>query len=319
MRRHAAFVALLALAGCAFNEPSRTQSPAGASPTPVELADVPFFPQDAFQCGPAALATVLTYSGQPATPESLAPRMYLPERKGSLQIELVAAARSQQRIAYVLPPTLEALLDELRAGRPVVVLQNLGIEAVPIWHFAVVVGYSAPDETFLLRSGAERRKEESAADFGRRWLLGRQWAMVVLKPGELPADNDAPRYLKSVADVEAVNGAARLTPAYRAALEKWPDNRIARFGLANALDADGQLTAARHEYQALLALDPNDPAPLNNLADLLRRNGCRTQALATIDRALAASVPAHPLRAELERTRSEIVAMPAGDAPACGS
>jgi tetratricopeptide (TPR) repeat protein len=245
--------------------------------------------------------------------------MYLPERRGSLQVELIAAARSQQRIPYVLPPTLQALLDELNAGRPVVVLQNLGLEAVPIWHFAVVVGYSASDETFVLRSGTERRKLERAPEFGRRWVFGRQWAMVVLKPGELPSDGDAASYLKSVADVEGVNGAAGLAPAYRAALAKWPDNRIARFGLANALDADGQLAAARHEYRALLALDPNDLAALNNLADLQRRTGCRTQALATIDRALAASTPAHPLRPALERTRGEIFAMPAGDAPSCAS
>jgi Flp pilus assembly protein TadD len=148
-------------------------------------------------------------------------------------------------------------------------------------------------------------------------VLGKQWAMVVLKPGELPSGDDASRYLKSVADVEAVNGAAGLAPAYRAALAKWPDDRVARFGLANALDAEGQLAAAQREYRELLALNPNDLAPLNNLADLLRRSGCRTQALATIDRALAAAATTHPLRPALELTRSEIVAMPVGDAPTC--
>lgn len=317
MRRHAALVALLALAGCALNEPQSKPAAASDRIEQIELAGVPFFPQDEYQCGPAALATVLSYSGQPATPESLAPRMYLPERRGSLQVELVAAARSENRIAHVLPPTLAALTAELRAGRPVLVLQNLGIESVPIWHFAVVVGYVPQDETFVLRSGTDRRKTLKAAEFGRSWALGKQWAMVVLKPGELPAGDDASRYLKSVADVEAVRGAAGLAPAYRAALARWPDNRVARFGLANALDADGQLADARKEYQALLAQDPNDLAPLNNLADVLRRSGCRRQALATIDRALALATPTHALRPALERTRGEITAMPAGDAASC--
>jgi len=311
--------ALLLAAGCASREPVLApRVAASAIPAQVELTAIPFFPQDEFQCGPAALATVLVHSGVATTPESLAPRMYLPARRGSLQVELIAAARSQQRIPYVLPPTLQALLDELNAGRPVVVLQNLGLESVPIWHFAVVVGYSASDETFVLRSGIERRKLERAPDFGRRWVLGKQWAMVVLKPGELPSDGDAARYLKSVADVEAVKGAAGLAPAYRAALAKWPDNRVARFGLANALDAEGQVAAAQREYRELLALNPDDLAPLNNLADLLRRSGCRTQALATIDRALAVAATSDPLRPALEQTRSEIVAMPAGDGPGCG-
>jgi hypothetical protein len=312
--------ALLLAAGCATREPVLAQRAAtGAVPPRIELAGVPFFPQDDYQCGPAALATVLTYSGRATTPEMLAPRMILPERKGSLQVELVATALSHHRIPYVLPPTVDALLAELNAGRPVVVLQNLGLESVPVWHFAVVVGYSAPDESFVLRSGTERRKLENSTDFGRRWALGRQWAMVVLKPGELPAGDDASRYLRSVADVEAVNGAAGLTSAYRAALVKWPDDRVARFGLANALDADGQLAAAGREYRVLLERNPDDLAPLNNLADVLRRSGCRTQALATIDRALAVAAASHPLRPTLERTRSEILQMPTVDAVSCRS
>jgi len=311
--------ALLLCASCAVREPVLApRAAAGTIPARIELADVPFFAQEDYQCGPAALATVLDYSGHAATPESLAPRMYLPQRKGSLQVELVAAARSQQRIAYVLPPTLEALLAELRAGRPVVVLQNLGLPSVPVWHFAVVVGYSAADETFVLRSGTERRKQEAATDFARRWSLGGQWAMVVLKPGELPASADATRYLKSVADVEAVNGAAGLVPAYRAALDRWPANPLARFGLANALDAEGRPAAAAEAYRGLLQQNPGDVAALNNLADLLARAGCRAQAQATVDRALQAAAAAHPLRAVVERTRDDIAAMPGGDAAACG-
>lgn len=310
--------ALLLAVGCATREPVLAQRAAsGEIPPRIELADVPFFPQDAYQCGPAALATVLSYSGQATTPESLVPRMYLPERMGSLQVELVATARSHRRIPYVLAPTMDALLGELNAGRPVVVLQNLGLESVPVWHFAVVVGYSAADETFLLRSGTERRKLEQASDFGRRWALGQQWALVVLKPGELPTGNDASRYLASVADVEAVNGATGLASAYRAALLKWPDDRVAQFGLANALAADGQLAAAEREFRVLLVRNPDDLAPLNNLADVLRRSGCRAQALTTIDHALAVVAATHPLRPTLERTRSEVLEMPASDASSC--
>ena len=59
----------------------------------IELKEVPFFPQEAYQCGPAALATVLVAAGASVTPEALAPQAYLPERHGSLQLELVAATR----------------------------------------------------------------------------------------------------------------------------------------------------------------------------------------------------------------------------------
>jgi len=38
-------------------------------PERTELREVPFFPQEEFQCGPAALATVLAASGVKVTPE----------------------------------------------------------------------------------------------------------------------------------------------------------------------------------------------------------------------------------------------------------
>ncbi|MCW5624940.1 MAG: PA2778 family cysteine peptidase, partial [Burkholderiales bacterium] len=187
---------LMVLGGCAQHGPILApRINAVAAPTRVELDDVPFFPQRDYQCGPAALATVLTYADQPTTPDELVPAVYLPGRKGSLQVEMVAATRNHGRIGYVLAPTLAALLEELQAGRPVVVLQNLGLESVPIWHFAVVVGYSSVDETFILRSGTERRRVMPALKFMRSWVLGQQWAFVPLKPGELPAGDDADRYL----------------------------------------------------------------------------------------------------------------------------
>lgn len=53
-----------------------------------ELIEVPFFPRTAHQCGPAALATVLNWSGVGTTPEALAHQVYIPDRKGGLAREL---------------------------------------------------------------------------------------------------------------------------------------------------------------------------------------------------------------------------------------
>jgi Flp pilus assembly protein TadD len=138
--------------------------------------------------------------------------------------------------------------------------------------------------------------------------------LIVLRPGELPASKDESRYLKSVADVESVQGAAGLVPAYSAALTAWPESRVARFGLARALDADGEPAAAEREYRILLAGNPNDITSLNNLADVLRRSGCRTEAHAMIGRALAIAASDDPLRPTLEQTQREVIAMPASDA-----
>ena len=65
-------------------------------------------------------------AGVKVTPEELVPQVYLPERKGSLQVEMLAAARRHGMVSYQLAPRFEDVLREIAAGTPVVVLQNLG-------------------------------------------------------------------------------------------------------------------------------------------------------------------------------------------------
>ena len=133
---------LLCLSGCASIPEHVSELPADVS---LDLDRTPFFPQERYQCGPAALATVLASSGVAVDLGALVDRVYLPGRKGSLQVEMLAASRAAGRVPYVIDGTLLALQDELDAGRPVVVLQNLGVTAIPKWHYAVVVGIGDAD------------------------------------------------------------------------------------------------------------------------------------------------------------------------------
>jgi hypothetical protein len=109
-----AATAALALAACSLVPPAVPEDPAR------ELATVPFFPQTIHQCGPAALATVLQWSGADATPESLAPQVYIPGRKGSLALELIAATRRAGRVPFPLAADADAhaIFAEVRAGTP---------------------------------------------------------------------------------------------------------------------------------------------------------------------------------------------------------
>jgi tetratricopeptide (TPR) repeat protein len=208
-----------------------------------------------------------------------------------------------------------ALLAELQANRPVVVLENLGIAALPVWHFAVVVGYSKEDDSLLLRSGRSKRQFMSAYNFLRTWGAAGKWAVVVLRPGQLPASDDPDGYLRAVAAKESVTGPAGLVEAYRAAVLRWPDNAVARFGYANALQASGQLRAAVEQYRALVAQRPRQVAALNNLADALNQQGCRAEALAIIERAQSTAPEAEPLRGVLEQTRHEILSATTAGGP----
>ena len=118
------FICALALLlhGCATPQTSALRHQFSTElPRQVELNEVPYFAQDAYQCGPATLAMVLGANGLNVAPEQLAPQIYLPGKAGSLQIEMLAATRRHGLLAYVLNPQLHDLLAEIAAGRPVIV------------------------------------------------------------------------------------------------------------------------------------------------------------------------------------------------------
>jgi tetratricopeptide (TPR) repeat protein len=297
--------ASLLAAGCASTTPPIARLAIDRGPATVELEDVPFFPQRDDQCGPASLATVLASTALAVTPDELVPKVYLPGRRGSLQTELVAAARSYERIPYLLAPSLADAIAQLAAGRPVLVLQNLGLRVWPFWHFAVMVGYDAPTNTVVLRSGATERLVVEAPRFDRFWARAQRWALVVLEPGELPATPDLDRYLSAAAGLEAVGHAEAARLSYEAARAKWPDSGWPWLGLANLSHASGQLERAQTEYLEALKRDPENVAARNNLAQTLEARGCRASARVEIERAreLAAGTP---LEALVVRTATQI-------------
>ncbi|WP_411832802.1 PA2778 family cysteine peptidase [Pseudoxanthomonas mexicana] len=311
--RLAALLAAGAVSGCAINPPLRVPplAPAGG----IDLQQqVPFHPQTEYQCGPAALATVLGASGAAVTPEALAPQVYLPGRRGSLQVELIAATRRAGRIPYPIARDPEALFAELQAGRPVLVLQNLWVRTVPRWHYAVVVGADAARNRVVLNSGDRRGLRMRAPTFLRTWDWGGRWGLVTLRPGELPARADATTYLSAVADFEAVAGAEAARPAYAAARQRWPQDARVPMALGNQAHAAGDRAGAATHYRDGLALAPADPVLANNYASTMGELGCREQALAALD---AIGEPPSRWREQLRRTREEVMAMQPGRTVAC--
>ena len=246
-------------------------------PRQVELTEVPFFPQEDYQCGPAALATMLTHRGVDTAPEQLVGRVYLPGRKGSLQVEMVAAARAHDLLVYPLEPRLEALLAEVAAGNPVLVLQNLAFDSWPQWHFAVVVGYDLVSQTITLRSGTTRRWVGSFHQFERSWAKGNRWAMVVLEPDQLPANASETVWLRAANDLEQTGRKQAALKAYKAATQHW-DGGLSWFALANSLYAKGDSQSAERALRSSIGRDERFAVAWFNLAQVLAERGCAVQA-----------------------------------------
>lgn len=278
----------------------------GEGVTAVELPDTPFYPQERYQCGPAALMTVLTHSGVDTTLEAMVERVYLPGRRGSLQTELVAATRGSGRIPYRIDAALAAIVAELQRGRPVLVLQNLGVGWLPRWHYAVVIGVDAIHDKVTLRSGAERRHITDTGTFLRTWRRGDYWGLVVLRPGDLPANPDPDRYFRAVAALESTGQVEDANTAWRAALDRWPGDAIALFGLANTEFALSNYAAAEELYRQLLIRNPGQVVARNNLALALARQDKNTEAMQQIRLALDTARDDVRLREELQGSMAEI-------------
>jgi len=234
----------------------------------TELTATPFHPQQQYQCGPAALATVLNDSGISVVPEELTPLIYIPEKKGSLQIELIAATRRFGRIPYLITPQLQHLLDEVRAGKPVLVFQNLGLDWYPQWHYAVVVGYDLIKNEIILRSGGEKRHRVTVTLFERTWARAGYWGLRILKPSEFPMNVDELRYLKSLVSLERLKKWPELIVSYKTAAIKWPNNQNFKMGLANSYYSTKQLELAKKLYLRIIQQWPKYAPAHNNLAQV---------------------------------------------------
>ena len=306
MIRGAAAIATLAvaLAGCALSPPLADGLPESA-PQKIELDSTPFFPQEGYQCGPAALATLLTASGVEVAPDALTPEVFLPERRGSLSLELIGAARRHGRLPYVLETTADEMVAELEAGRPVLVLQNLGVSQLPRWHYAVLVGYDSDRNVAVLRSGRERRLEMKWQRFAGSWHRGGRFAMTTLRPGEIPDHAPPDRFIAAVAGLEAAGQQRVAAEAYDAAIARWPREPHAWLGRGNVAYAQGDRAAAADSWSRAIALDPGNAAARNNLAELLLEAGCLDESRRQVERASALAAGTS-LEGEVAESKSRI-------------
>lgn len=274
------------LAGCAAAPVDRLAASHPGLPAQVPPLTVPFVGQLENQCGPAALSMVLAWGGDPVDATALAEQVFTPGRQGSFAPDMVSAARRRGRLAVPITG-LDALLAELAAGHPVVVLQNLGLEMVPRWHFAVAVGYDLNQRVMVEHSGLDQYRSLSLDRFAHVWERGGYWGLVVLPPDRLPVTASEADVLRAAAALERAGRPAEADLAYGAILARWPASLAALMGQGNARYSLGRWAAAADAYQQAASLDAAAPAPWNNLAHALARQGDHAAALAAARKAVS--------------------------------
>ena len=285
------FACLVCLQACTNTHQSR-QTPAAFHenlPLAVELTETPFNPQTENHCGPAALATVLQFHGIATTPEQLTPHVYLPARKGSLQIEMTATARRFGLLPYPLQGGLDALLTEIAAGYPVLVLQNLRFDWWPQWHYAVVIGYDLADDQLVLRSGTSERWQTSFRTFAKTWERADNWALVIAPAGMVPATAELSAFMKTAYAFEETGLVEYALKAYRGATSRWGEDATSWLALGTLAYQNGNTDEAVDALHKATLLNPADIVAWNNLAYALHASGCDMQARESLQCALRIS------------------------------
>ena len=283
---------LLLLTGCATGPPLPSTSDMRVTES-AYIDSVPFHPQSDYQCGPAALAMALNASNVDVSVDDLIPQVFLPEREGSVQLEMQAVVRRYNRISYVLDGSTQSLIQELDAGNPVIVMQNLALSFWPIWHYAVVIGYDLHQSRITLHSGKEADRPMRFRRFDATWARSDRWAMVVLPPGKLPASTNPGNAIEAIVAFERANNAYDALPAWRSVVERWPKSAMGWLALGNAKHACGQIEKALFAFENATEQDPNLAAAWMNLGLTLKAIGQYDDARHALRMALSLPNPWH--------------------------
>ena len=280
-------ILLITFAGCATTPQSREILAArGALPPSYEIRGVPFVEQLEKQCGPAALAMVAQYSGLSVSLTELSGMMFTPAKQGTFQADFLSSSR-RLGLLVVEVNRLRSLLTEVSNGHPVVVLQNLGSTANPVWHYAVVFGYDLNREMLYLHSGTEARQEMDLPQFERTWKKAEDWSLVITRPPELPSTPSDPEILQAVSSLEKVKQLENAKLAYQALAKRSQDFSGAYFGWGFTAASLGRWHEAETAFERAAKLLPRSLAVWNNLAEVyehLRKPQLAADALKTIEK-----------------------------------
>ncbi len=296
-------VTLITTSGCVPKDPL----PSGRSYLSSSI-NVPFVPPRSDLCGSTSIEMVSSYwqSTTSYVPRlsllELDERTLIPAKRGTLQVELIAAARENGLVAYPLEPSYDALFSELVESHPVIVLVNRSFSWYPLWHYAPVIGYDSEERKVLMHFSSSANEALSIETFGALWERSGKWGVVLLPPGELPVSVSPEKFLSSVYDFEKIGMREEAIVAYKSALVRWKENKDILFALANAYYLVHNINKAEKSYRKLLALKPGHPLAINNLADLLCNTGRSDEALRLLNQAVTDNIE---IQSIIEATREE--------------
>ena len=141
------------------------------------IEKVPFYPQETYQCGPAALAGVLNYWGVDVAPEEIAENIFSESARGTLNIDMVLYAQSKGLQAKYYRGGIEDIKRKISNGFPMITLVDYGFMAYQVNHFMVIIGFN--EHGVVVNSGKYQGRLLSWREFEKAWKKTHFWTLFI--------------------------------------------------------------------------------------------------------------------------------------------
>jgi ABC-type bacteriocin/lantibiotic exporter with double-glycine peptidase domain len=175
----AATALILAISGCAAKRFDAIRS--GLEARGHYIEGVPFVMQTEYDCGPAALASVLSFRGKAIDLERITASVYLPKLRGTLPMDLERYAKDEGFSTSSSAGTTAALKTAVKSNIPVICLLDLGFWFYRQPHFVTVIGFDDGNSVFIMHDGGTPNRTMGYENFAKKWARAGMW-MILIEP-----------------------------------------------------------------------------------------------------------------------------------------
>ncbi|MCB0366643.1 MAG: PA2778 family cysteine peptidase, partial [Bdellovibrionales bacterium] len=263
------FALVMLISGCVTAPPLTSHF---LNQRPVRLVnEADFISQKRNHCGPATLTMSAQRYTSDVSLSEVTSLAFTPGANGSFKGDMLSAARRIGLAAYSIPSP-ERMIEFVQAGHSVLLFQDLGALWIRVWHFALLLGYDTRNKTFILHSGPDAYKENSAREVLRTWERGGKWSFALVPAGVIPNGVSHEEALANAMALMAVGHQRGALELYQKLSLLWPNKYESYAGMAEVYFSQNQLTQAEVHLRKAIAISPLHPGLQFNLSQILYRS-----------------------------------------------